>query len=77
MESTNEEEYLKLLKYLGKRIYAEMKRQYMDQAELAGYLGISQSSISNMINGKPSISIKKYLSAMNALKIDLNVVYFR
>lgn len=72
METTNEEEYQKLLKYLGKRIYAEMKRQYMDQAELAVYLGISQSSISNMINGKPSISIKKYLSAMNALKIDLN-----
>ena len=72
MRTANEEEFQKLLKYLGRRIYTEMKRQYLDQEKLAVALGISQSSVSNMINGKSSISFKKYLSAMDSLKIDLN-----
>ena len=55
MRTANEEEFQKLLKYLGRRIYAEMKRQYLDQEKLAVSLGISQSSVSNMINGKSSI----------------------
>lgn len=71
-KNTNEEECQALLKNLGRTISEEMKRQNLDQIELAKKLEVSQSTISNITNGKTGVSLKKYISVMDILNIDLS-----
>lgn len=68
----NIQSYHELLKYLGTRIKTEMKNQNLEQGDIAKNINISQGSVSNIINGKDSVSIKKYLEAMTFLKIDFS-----
>lgn len=72
MGNTNKEEYEALLKHLSRKISEEMRRQNLEQKELAEQLEISQSSISNITNGKADVSLKKYISVMDVLKLDLS-----
>ncbi|MCC8050880.1 MAG: helix-turn-helix domain-containing protein [Clostridiales bacterium] len=70
MNSQNTKTYSALLKRLGNEIQKEMRYQNIDQTELSVRSGLSQSTISNMINGKENVSMKKYFWVMETLQID-------
>lgn len=62
--------YEYLMKGLGKRIYSEMHRLGLDQKELALQSRQSQATISNIISGKTSVSMKTVFEVMQVLNLD-------
>lgn len=62
--------YIILVQKLGHRIEDEMNKRKMGQTDLARLTGQSQPSISNIIQGKDNVSMKKIFSVMEALGMD-------
>lgn len=65
--NSNFNQYELFTKQIGTLINAEMKSQGLDQDSLSILTKQSQSTISNIINGKTNVSMKKIFSVMETL----------
>lgn len=68
--STSFESYECLMKMLGKRISMKMNDMKTDQKSLAEKTGQSKSTISNIVRGTSSPSMKAVFAVMEALEMD-------
>lgn len=70
MNERESKKYEELVKRLGRQLASRMKLENVEQSELAKRIGQSQSTISNIVNGKTDTSIKKIFMAFEALGAD-------
>lgn len=70
MEDFSAQSYEYLTKNLGKRINYEMHNRGWDQKTLAKNSNQSQSTISNIISGKTTVSMKTIFEVMEILEMD-------
>lgn len=70
MNERESKKYEELVKRLGRQLASRMKLENVEQSELAKRIGQSQSTISNIVNGKTDTSIKKIFLAFEALGAD-------
>jgi len=59
--------------HLGQLLKTTRKRHGMTQAELAGYIGISQNRLSHLENHPDELSVKQLLSWCAALELELKL----
>lgn len=67
---TNSESYECLMRKLGNRIAARMNELHMDQKSLVDESGQSKSTISNIVRGVPSTSVKTVFDVMEKLNMN-------
>ena len=59
--------------HLGQLLKTTRKRHKITQAELAGYVGVSQNRISHLENHPEELSVKQLLSWCSALGLELKL----